>query len=516
MCFLLPRSLLSVLSLHQLHRWHLKFTPPPADSTIHSNLPHPTPLPLSTPAHESLTSILLLFRKLREGILASSRVDGFAIHVYEISALYAIRAGERGQINSCLSVLVEGGMYGKYERRLLQQQVGLRNSAEDVTESTDLLAGALADSEKNENHDQTVSQTVLEHGKSGKTGHSDVNASLQSRKTYFASLLLLYQLTNQDSSSSSSQFWSTWKRLVFSQTKTRRSSATPDNSSSDLAALGSSFHESHIISPPSFVDRNSPFIRICSLAHRAITTPEPLLYHALLRITNSSSFPSYPSDSRSLVPMHSPPTWPYHSIILQFAQERLREKTWEILKKAYGKETSLGWVRELLNSVEVRESNDVSTGGSEEKAGERTEEAVRRIKRDERVRKELGLPSNTPDPASISSPSEETANANAGNGQVEIMYEDLKVDGSPPATADAQKRGDDDDDFNEWTRSADVSHPVLNGDENGKGDVDPLINWIHSKGGQVIDLDSRIHKNTNTHQSRCKVFFTATCPSSSK
>ncbi|KAK4690073.1 hypothetical protein P7C73_g28, partial [Tremellales sp. Uapishka_1] len=60
---------------------------------------------------ESLGSIVLLFRKVREGVVASHRHDAFAIEAFESSARMSILAGTRPQLLSALSGLVPG-LYG--------------------------------------------------------------------------------------------------------------------------------------------------------------------------------------------------------------------------------------------------------------------------------------------------------------------------------------------------------------------------------------------------------------------
>ncbi|OXH21379.1 hypothetical protein J008_06843 [Cryptococcus neoformans] len=63
---------------------------------------------------ESLDSLVLLFRKLREGVVASGRIDSFAIEVFESSARFAILSNNRPQLLSALSGLVPG-LYKAYD-----------------------------------------------------------------------------------------------------------------------------------------------------------------------------------------------------------------------------------------------------------------------------------------------------------------------------------------------------------------------------------------------------------------
>lgn len=63
---------------------------------------------------ESFGSLVLLFRKLREGVVASGRIDSFAIEVFESSARFAILSNNRPQLLSALSGLVPG-LYKAYD-----------------------------------------------------------------------------------------------------------------------------------------------------------------------------------------------------------------------------------------------------------------------------------------------------------------------------------------------------------------------------------------------------------------
>lgn len=55
---------------------------------------------------EELQQILLLVRKLREALVASKRVDGFAVEVYELSAYLAVLCGDVPQLAATLPRLV--------------------------------------------------------------------------------------------------------------------------------------------------------------------------------------------------------------------------------------------------------------------------------------------------------------------------------------------------------------------------------------------------------------------------
>ncbi|CED82251.1 SAC3/GANP/Nin1/mts3/eIF-3 p25 [Phaffia rhodozyma] len=54
----------------------------------------------------SITDILLLFRKLREGLIASRRTDKFSVEVYETSARLALLITDHAQLVSSLSKLI--------------------------------------------------------------------------------------------------------------------------------------------------------------------------------------------------------------------------------------------------------------------------------------------------------------------------------------------------------------------------------------------------------------------------
>ncbi|EJT98429.1 hypothetical protein DACRYDRAFT_90977 [Dacryopinax primogenitus] len=61
---------------------------------------------LSSSQNETLTNILLMLRKLREGVLASHRVDSFAVGVYETSVSVAIYCQEDKALSSIFGRLV--------------------------------------------------------------------------------------------------------------------------------------------------------------------------------------------------------------------------------------------------------------------------------------------------------------------------------------------------------------------------------------------------------------------------
>ncbi|KAL7424731.1 hypothetical protein Q5752_000415 [Cryptotrichosporon argae] len=69
---------------------------------------HRVPPSTATDEIESLQSIVLMHRKLREGVSALQRRDPFAVEVYESSVRFAILAGNHGQLQSALYTLVDG------------------------------------------------------------------------------------------------------------------------------------------------------------------------------------------------------------------------------------------------------------------------------------------------------------------------------------------------------------------------------------------------------------------------
>ncbi|ORY29805.1 hypothetical protein BCR39DRAFT_163185 [Naematelia encephala] len=69
---------------------------------------HTSPATDRTDEIESLSSIVLLFRKLREGVVASHRIDAFAIEVFESSARISVLAGNKTQLVASLSGLIPG------------------------------------------------------------------------------------------------------------------------------------------------------------------------------------------------------------------------------------------------------------------------------------------------------------------------------------------------------------------------------------------------------------------------
>ncbi|KZO99360.1 hypothetical protein CALVIDRAFT_561226 [Calocera viscosa TUFC12733] len=79
---------------------------------------------LSPSQRETLTNILIMFRKLREGILASRRVDHFAIETYETSARLAVYCQEDKALSSVFGRLVPD-LYNAYDEATLT--AGLSN-----------------------------------------------------------------------------------------------------------------------------------------------------------------------------------------------------------------------------------------------------------------------------------------------------------------------------------------------------------------------------------------------------
>lgn len=126
---------------------------------------------------ERIERVLMLFRKLREGIIASRRTDAFAIEAYETSALLALRIGNHPQLVSSLGVLVPG-LY----------------MAHDASS-----------------------------GISGALGALSFDQPKRSRRPLFAALLLLYRLAYQDSPTA---FWKSWMELSGSRVRAAISAQT--------------------------------------------------------------------------------------------------------------------------------------------------------------------------------------------------------------------------------------------------------------------------------------------------
>lgn len=94
---------------------------------------------------EELQQILLLVRKLREAIVASKRIDAFAVEVYELSSILAVLCEDAMQLVASLSRLVLE-LYpqvptqieervGKEDVGLLCAQLGLKHTAEEGEEA---------------------------------------------------------------------------------------------------------------------------------------------------------------------------------------------------------------------------------------------------------------------------------------------------------------------------------------------------------------------------------------------
>ncbi|RXK39650.1 hypothetical protein M231_03004 [Tremella mesenterica] len=239
--------------------------------TTHSTPRHQPPNFANTEEMESLQSIVLLFRKLREGVVASHRTDDFSVEVFESSVRFCILAKNTGQLLSALSGLVPG---------LYLAVDSTRRKGKSKQQDSSALDN-LAD---------RISKIDLD------------SSSRRDAREEFASLLLLFHLV-QDASSSTN-FHSTLMELTNHQSRRLRTPFTH----SQLNSI-----------PPT--QPQDPFLLRSALAYsirayHAVSVEHfsPLAYYALL---------------------DNPSASPYEKMILSWVESGIRERVWEVLKKTY-------------------------------------------------------------------------------------------------------------------------------------------------------------------------------------
>ncbi|WVF66011.1 hypothetical protein IAT40_000749 [Kwoniella sp. CBS 6097] len=340
---------------------------------------HVLPAKSSTEEIESLGSIVLLFRKLREGVVASGRIDNFAIEVFESSVQFAILAGNRPQLISSLSGLVPG-LYQASDQRQTSQSSQSSSQAERTGETTtDLAENGLSS---------------LSHD-----GNSDSNSNGKrkeetERRAGFTSLLLLYQLAVLGQK----DFWATYFALTLSTPSTgsqvqasqarrrgmRRTRMSADDfgeseggsepsqqhgvvgsgsnvtlsSETDLTHSQSKLKAEHdngdsstrpFISEPT----SNPSISFALTAARCTsqTTFNPLRYFALLSAPNPHPNPNpSPNFDQALS---------YERAILAWMKDDMRERAWQLLGRAY---ISCGtdWAGKMLGFSAVKGADELT------------------------------------------------------------------------------------------------------------------------------------------------------------
>nr|ODN85541.1 hypothetical protein L203_04790 [Cryptococcus depauperatus CBS 7841] len=234
---------------------------------------------------ESLDSIVLGFRKLREGVVASGRVDSFAVKgmavlsgespvdtetVFETSARYAVVAQNRPQLLSILSGLVPG-LYQAYSRA--------------ASGETDL---------------------------SGQLDKLKI-ADYEQERVEFTSLLLVYHLVTGGQVA----FNEIWSDLIHPRVGRLRTRLNPENAVVTTWAT-------------------APFVEPCHLGF-AKRASQCLSEHAFNPLTFFSLI-----DPCSPIPSSS-----YERTVLTWAVPQVREKAWLVLKRGYVN-TNLDWARQIL------------------------------------------------------------------------------------------------------------------------------------------------------------------------
>ena len=139
-----------------------------------------------------------------------------------------------------------------------------------------------------------------------------LDASNRDRRAFFASLLLMYHIAHRDSSL---DFWQTY----FSLTRRHRKGTDPQ------------------------IDASHPDILLALRSYRVITHPSPLDYYRLLH-----------SDLRM-----------EHKIVLGFALDRMRQRTWELMRTGWSQGMGIGFAGSLLG-YPIIETPVVESSGRDE------------------------------------------------------------------------------------------------------------------------------------------------------
>ncbi|WWD16389.1 hypothetical protein CI109_100815 [Kwoniella shandongensis] len=265
---------------------------------------------------ESLASIVLLFRKLREGVVASHRIDGFAIEVFESSAHFAILAHNLPQLLGALSGLVPS-LYQAYDIAHVKAQSGTGKvkSAAEGDEADDL------------------------HVRLGRLELEPVRS--RDRRVEFASLLLLYHLVI----SGRRAYFDTLMELTTPQKKR----LTKDNPFADISDFApASLVGTNVtdlrpsLNPHSHIEPASDGLPLLSIDQldfvqaaaqsMAEETFSPLTYFHLISSSSSSGNGTVST---------------YERTILAWAEPGIRERAWDVLKKGY-MSVGVEWAGKML------------------------------------------------------------------------------------------------------------------------------------------------------------------------
>ncbi|WWC88053.1 uncharacterized protein L201_002956 [Kwoniella dendrophila CBS 6074] len=240
---------------------------------------HKLPLKDAKDEVESLGSLVLLFRKLREGVVASSRIDEFAIEVFESSAQFSILANNKPQLISSLSGLVPG----------LYRAVGncKVKGISNVEQSESLDEGSISDGIK-------------------------VLSIKKDTREEFISLFFLYQLINLGEK----DFWSSYFELT---NPTRKSLRQPFKETDHAYQTNGPRQQVEPFISPSELQWVISIARSISVDHF-----NPIKYFKLYNGATE-----------------------YEKSILSWGEHKIRERAWEIMRKAY-LSTGQEWAKRFL------------------------------------------------------------------------------------------------------------------------------------------------------------------------
>ncbi|WVW80273.1 hypothetical protein I302_102251 [Kwoniella bestiolae CBS 10118] len=261
-------------------------------STFHTTY-HKAPKRDARDEMESLGSIVLLLRKLREGVVASGRIDRFAVEVFESSAQFSILANNRPQLISSLSGLVPG-LYSALDVR---QEEGGQGKSKDIPRSP-----------------AEIQAESLER----RMNHLSLKNSHEERRRDFVVLYLLYQLVVIGEN----EFWSTYWNLTNPPRKKRLRIAFDD------ITLNHADQNEEIPSYISFISPSS--INLATSLAKAITSTSfnPIRYFQLSRSATE-----------------------YERVILSWGGDNVRERAWTVLRKGY-MSCSVQWAGKFLGMDE--------------------------------------------------------------------------------------------------------------------------------------------------------------------
>ncbi|ORX35285.1 hypothetical protein BD324DRAFT_652422 [Kockovaella imperatae] len=272
---------------------------------VFSTQPHSIPSKDSADELQSLKSIVLLLRKLREGVVASHRIDEFALEVFETSARISILARDGPQLISSLSGLIPG-LY-----TTLDETKGKRRADDQPSTLENRLAGLKIG--------QRTSAAT-------NAGSSDI---ISDSRVQFASVLLLYHLAHSNS-------YRTYHSTLISLTHPTQH------------RLRRPFHdlEPEVDAIRSRTSGNSPTRPFVSMKHLHFAA-------SAARVLSEDSF----DPVRYFALLSDSETSPYERAVLSWAEERVRDKAWTVMRRAY-LECRVDWVGRWVGKMEERDVHD--------------------------------------------------------------------------------------------------------------------------------------------------------------